>query len=220
MSMEDFRGLLSLVAPPVSKTNTNFREAIPPENQLAVTLRFLATGGSFSTLMYLHRISKSAICNIILRVCEAIVQVLSQEVKLPATEEEWLKIAKEYEEKWNFPRCLGAIDGRHIDTVAPPSSGTVYFNYKECFSIVLLAIAGANYRIIYADVGTQGRISDGGVLKGTSFYKMLETKNLNIAPSTPLPGRSKPVPYVFIADEAFGLEENIVKPFPRLHKKK
>ncbi|XP_049813146.1 putative nuclease HARBI1 [Schistocerca nitens] len=140
-------------------------------------------------------------------------------MRLPATAEEWLKIAKEYEEKWNFPRCLGAIDGRHIDIVAPPNSGTVYFNYKERFSIVLLAIADANYRIIYADVGTLGRISDGGVLKDTTFYKMLETKTLNIPPSTPLPGRSKPVPYVFVADEAFGLEENIVKPFPGLHEK-
>ena len=34
--------------------------------------------------------------------------------KVPQTEEEWIRISEEFEEKWNFPNCLGALDGKHI----------------------------------------------------------------------------------------------------------
>lgn len=33
---------------------------------------------------------------------------------MPQTEEEWKKIPHEFEEKWRFPHCLGAIDGKQV----------------------------------------------------------------------------------------------------------
>ena len=59
---------------------------------------------------------------------------------MPSIEEEWLKIAKAFEEKWNYPLCLGAIDGKHIAIKQPSGSGSLYFNYKHFFSIILLII--------------------------------------------------------------------------------
>lgn len=79
-----------------------------------------------------------------------------------------------YEETWNFPHCLGAIDGKHIQLQAPIGSGSEYFNYKNTFSVVLMAVVDANYNFIYANVGCQGRISDGGVFRNTSFSKLLD----------------------------------------------
>ena len=51
-------------------------------------------------------------------------------------------IAKQFEERWNFPNCLGAIDGKHIILQPPATSGSFYYNYKHTYSIVLLAFAG------------------------------------------------------------------------------
>jgi hypothetical protein len=68
----------------------------------------------------------------------------------------WKLLALDFESRWDFPNCIGAIDGKHIQTVKPTNSGSMYFNYKKTFSIVLLAVVNANYQFIMVDVGTIG----------------------------------------------------------------
>ena len=84
-------------------------------------------------------------------------------MKIPSSAEEWLDIAKKFEEKWNFPHCLGAVDGKHIVMKCPPNAGPYYCNYKGTHSVVLMAVAGPDYECLYADVGMNGRVSHGGV---------------------------------------------------------
>lgn len=150
------------------------REAIPPEERLAVTLRFLATGESFSSLQYQFRISQSTLSIIIPEVCEAIYKVLKEDhFNCPKSPEEWLAIAKVFEERWQLPNCIGAADGKHVRILHPKHSGSEFFNYKGYYSIVLMAVVDADYKFTFADVGCQGRISDGGVLKNSQFGKSL-----------------------------------------------
>nr|CAI5838218.1 unnamed protein product [Callosobruchus analis] len=111
--------------------------------------------------MLFSKMSKATICNVISEVCAAIVEALCDYVKTPSTEEEWLSIAEEFKDKWNFPNCVGAIDGKHCIIQAPIKSGSNFFNYKSTFSIVLMTVVDANYNFIFADVCCQGRISDG-----------------------------------------------------------
>lgn len=110
--------------------------------------------------------------------------------------------------------------GKHIALQAPEWSGSDYYNYKSFFSIVLFAVVDANYNFIYADVGCQGRISDGGVFNNTSFSKNLNTCKLSLPPDIALPGRIKLSPYVFVGDDAFPLIRNILKPYPGVQEKR
>jgi len=64
---------------------------------------------------------------------------------IPTNCEEWLKVSKEYNEKWNFPHYVRAIDGKHIIIQSPIHSGSEFINYKRTFSVVLMAMVDANY---------------------------------------------------------------------------
>lgn len=120
-------------------------------------------------------------------------------------------MAKEFELKWNFPNCLGAIDGKHIAITPPPGSGSFFYNYKNFHSQILLAIANANYEILYFHFGCNGRVSDGGVFEMTDFYRALDGGRLNIPKEGVVDGVT--LPFVFIADDAFPLREDLMKPF-------
>jgi hypothetical protein len=88
---------------------------------------------------------------------------------MPQNESEWKMVAKEFNDKWNFPNCVSAFDGKHVALQAPIDSGTEYFNYNGFLSIVLFAVVDTNYNFTYVNVGCQGRILNGGVFSETKF---------------------------------------------------
>ena len=52
---------------------------------------------------------------IVRETCEAIWKVLSPiYLRSPSAEQEWKQISNDFEEIWNLPHCIGAIDGKHI----------------------------------------------------------------------------------------------------------
>lgn len=135
-------------------------------------------------------------------------------MQFPTCTDDWLRIAEAFNNKWNFPHCLGAIDGKHVVMQAPCNSGSMYYNYKGTHSIVLLAVVDAHYKFIYVDVGCNGRISDGGVFRNCSLYQKLEERSLYLPEEVPLPNREMKVPYCFVADDAFAMKPYILKPYP------
>lgn len=135
--------------------------------------------------------------------------------QLPTSPNNWLTIASGYEKL--FPHCIGALDGKHVVLESPVHSGSEFFNYKKDFSIVLLALVDADYRFIFADVGCQGRMSDGGVLRNSILWDKMNDNTLNLPRPYPLPGRNSNMPYVFVADSAFALSNYVMKPYPGKH---
>lgn len=76
-----------------------------------------------------------------------------------------------------------------------------------------MGIADAEYKLLYVDVGRNGRFSDGGVFNRCNFAQAMDTNQLGLPPPQPLPGREIPVPYALVADDAFALRPNIMKPY-------
>lgn len=76
-----------------------------------------------------------------------------------------------------------------------------------------MGIADAKYKFTYIDVGANGRISDGGVFNRTSFFKTLPDHKISLPAPDLLPGREVPIPYFLVADDAFALSNNLMKPY-------
>ncbi|XP_028409531.1 uncharacterized protein LOC114532154 [Dendronephthya gigantea] len=146
MLPRQFDFLLSLVEPLIGKCNRR-RDTISSSERLALTLRYLASGDSPRSLSFSYRIGLTTVHRIIGDVTEAIWSTLLSAgyIKAPESSFEWEKIAGEFERRWNFPHCCGAMDGKHIRMQAPPSAGSRYYNYKLWHSIVLLAVVSADY---------------------------------------------------------------------------
>ena len=161
------------------------------------------TGDSFKTVSYSYRLGHATVCQIVRETCRVIVNTLMKEVMPEPSEEKWKAIAEDFWNIWNFPNCIGAVDGKHVNIEAPANSGSVYFNYKKTFSVTLLALVDANYNFIMIDVGSFGRSSDGGIFSHSALGKRMENSSLNIPPDSSLPGTNIEAPFVIVGDEAF-----------------
>lgn len=130
------------------------------------------------------------------------------------TTEKWKSIEREFANRWNFPNCIGALDGKHVVIEAPANSGSLFYNYKNTFSIVLMALVDADYRFIAVDVGAYGKNSDGGIYANSTFGKAIDEGTFNVPDDKPLPGSAEPLPHVIVGDKAFPLRRNIMRPYP------
>lgn len=123
--------------------------------------RYLATGESHSSLAFSFRISQSWISMLIKQVLTAVRKNMFSALPTP-TKDQFISIANSFSNKWNFPHVIGCLDGKHIRIRCPNRSGSLYYNYKDFFSIVLFALVDAKYKFIAVDIGSFGREGDAG----------------------------------------------------------
>lgn len=176
----------------------------------------MATGETFRSLAFAFRISHSYISTLVketlLTICTHLVPMF-----IPAPSKDLLKRnAEEFWKRWNFPNCVGALDGKHIRIFSPSNSGSLYFNYKDYFSIVMLALVDANYKFVVLDVGSYGKEGDSSIFNKSALgRKMLNSKDFFPIDQV-LPNSNRKMPYVIVGDEAFRLHKRIMKPFNKL----
>ena len=97
MTPTKFELILTWIAP-VIKRSSKRRPTKTPAERLCVTLRYLATGDAQFTIASSYHVSPTTICRIIRETTQRIWDVLVQKGYLdaPNSEEQWLKIAKDF----------------------------------------------------------------------------------------------------------------------------
>lgn len=176
--------------------------------------RYLATGDQILSIALAFRCGESTVRKIIHETCSVITKVLQPiYLRLP-TEQEWIKICSGFLEKHNFPNCVGSFDGKHVGIQASPNSGSLFFNYKKTFSIVLMAAYDHRYMFTLVDVGSYSGNSDGGIFTSSDIYLALQEETLNLLKGTAyLPGSNVKLPCFFIGDSAFPISINMMRQY-------
>ncbi|KAM0730299.1 Protein ALP1-like [Formica fusca] len=214
MTPQTFEEILSLVGSKLARQTTNCREPICAEARLSMTVRYLATGDSLKSMSLAFRVGISTTSQIIRETCIAIWDSMQQEFFTPS-QENWLQVHNEFALRWNFPHCVGALDGKHVVITAPANSGSSFYNYKGQHSIVLMALVSSDYKFLMVDIGAQGRHSDGGIFKNSEIGRRFSEGLMDLPPPSLIDrAHTHPLPFVIVADEAFQLNSFTMRPYP------
>ena len=129
-------------------------------------------------MQYAWMVPQNIICLAVKEICQAIVEEYKDELMTcPTTPDGWRKIASDFYSKWNGPHCIGALGGESIAIICPFRSGSLYYNYKGFFSVVLV---DANYTVIWADIGGTGFASDAQIYNESELKEKLEKVTLGL----------------------------------------
>ncbi|XP_071957894.1 uncharacterized protein [Antedon mediterranea] len=212
MTPERFSHLLSAVEPYLKIRQDRGRTAISAEERLVITLRYLATGDSMASQTFNFRVGRATVSNIIREICDSIWTALNKKyLRLPSSESEWMTIAEKFENDWNVPHAIGAVDGKHIAIECPKFGGSMYYNYKGFHSTVLMAICDASYSFVWTSIGSYGRDNDSAIFGASSFFKRADFGTLKLPPPSVVGGQQ--LPYVLLGDDIFPLKTWLIKPY-------
>ncbi|GLG96943.1 uncharacterized protein GBIM_03812 [Gryllus bimaculatus] len=210
-----FKEVHDLIQNEICREGCNASRPIGTEEKLAVFLKYLATGNSYRDIAFSYRLGERTVSNIVLEVSQAVWKIM-QPLFLPEpTKEQWESIEVGFDRKWQFPHCIGAIDGKHVVIKKTGKTGSSYLNYKHTLSVVVMAIADSDYKFIAIDVGSPERFSDGSIFNPSVVAKEMIEDTLHIPLPVVLSPIEDPMPFVFVGSEAFPLFENLMRPYPK-----
>ena len=130
MTPEFFEMIKTRLEPHLARQVTNYRAPISVGEKLALTIRYLATEESYTSLSCQFRVGRSNISKFLPEVCRAIQDEFTREyLKCPTTPDEWKELEREFKIRWNVPHvphALGALDGKHVALKKPKNTGALY----------------------------------------------------------------------------------------------
>ena len=125
---------------------------------LLLLFSYLAHGDSIKKNSCFFCIGKSTFCILIPEVCQILCNTLTP-IFLPYPNVQRLReVADGFERILHMPNCVGALDGRHCPVKKPSNSGSLFYNYKHFFSVVLMGMCDAYRRFVWVNVGDLGMI--------------------------------------------------------------
>ena len=141
------------VGPAILKEDTGVG-SISPDERLAMIPYKLGKGDYNYTIGEMTGYAESTVSCLIKEVCQAIVEILWEEsvTKLfPKPEEDFRQDLIDMESESQFKFAFATIDGSHLPIKCSPGGPEAmkqYHNFKNFYSMLLLALVGTKYQFI------------------------------------------------------------------------
>ena len=210
MAPEFFEMIKTGLEPRLARQATNYRAPISVGENLALTIRYLATGESYTSLSCQFRVADPPFPSFYQRSAGpsrmSSPESTSDVLLLQMSGKNW---------NWNVPHALGALDGKHVALKKPKNSGALYHNYKGLFSIVMLVLVDGQYKFRWVDVGTAGSCSDTQIFNTCYLKRKIDDGSIGFPDPAPITQGGRDVPYFILADDAFALKTWLMKPYGR-----
>ncbi len=207
-----FKSLMKEIGCYLEKLKTNYRSPISIEKRIACALYALGSSSEFRTVANLFGIGKSTTGEILHEFCAVLVETLFYRfVKFPQSPDEIKDTIDGFYTKYNYPMCLGAVDGTHIAIKPPLGYEVDYYNYKKHHSIIMLATVNSDLLFTYTNIGAPGRSNDSSIYNRSSLAQIIEAP---IYDNHFMMINNIKIRCHLIADSAFSLNKTLIKPFP------
>uniref|UniRef100_A0A8C1NZ01 DDE Tnp4 domain-containing protein n=1 Tax=Cyprinus carpio TaxID=7962 RepID=A0A8C1NZ01_CYPCA len=208
MPEEAFLNLCDLLHPYIPKQT--MKTTVSLEKRVALTLYKLASNTEFHDVANLFGIGVSTACDVFWEVCKGLCQLKRKFIGMPKSEEDVKTIIKGFQEKSAFPMCAGALDGTHIHILAPSIFHTDYYNRKGWYSVILQGLVDHQYMFQDFDIGWPGKSHK--LFQNSKLHAKLE--NGTCFPPLTKTIQGVDIPVLIVADSAYSLSCNVMKPFP------
>ena len=132
------------------------------------------------TVTEMTGLAGSTVCKIVMEVCNAIIENLwtdAGDKHFPKSVDDFSNKLQEMECEWQYKYAFAAIDGSHC-LAGGAESMKQYYNFKNLYLVVLLALVDAQYRFIWASIGAPGNTHKSTYFQTTSLWEKITTGEL------------------------------------------
>lgn len=211
MTKDTFLELVNLVAPAISRRDTMLRDAIPTPKRVAIALWRMACGGSFRDIATHFDVGKSTCVTITKVFCQALNRFARRYIKFPSNRRETTRAIALFQDHCRIPQAFGAIDGTHIEIVAPEDQPFDYFDRQHRYSVIMQGVVGENLMLLNTSIGYPGSMHDARVLRYSELYREIENNNYLTEPTIEINNtRIRPI---LLGDGAYPLLPWLLKPY-------
>ena len=188
------------------KDDLNMRKTIPVHKRVAVAIWWLANGGSYRSTGQTFGISASIVGRITKDFVGALVYLRNRYIFWPKTRAQCSRVIESFKDLSPLPNVFGAIDGTHVEIIAPETSTVDFFNRKQRHSIGCQGICDGELRFISMSTGFPGSVHDSRILRNTWIHQAANNRNILTYPEFDISENFSIKPYL-VGDAAYPLSE-------------
>ncbi|KAK5647945.1 hypothetical protein RI129_002837 [Pyrocoelia pectoralis] len=163
----------------VLPTHTFGREKICCRKAFFMTLWYLSNEETYRKISDRFDVAESTAWTVTITVVNYLVNKSNTVITWP-TQEDAIKIEKEFAAKQGLRGIIGATDGSHILINRPSANQHAYCNRKGAHSIVLQGVVDCRKRFINVFCGEPGSLHDARVFKRSPLYRRITENNLQL----------------------------------------